>query len=127
MQRIMDEHDLNQQKLCALTGYKQSFVSLIMRGKSSVPEGFIVKLQTALGLESLDGYISYVEISKQRKVEVAPLVPEVKQEVEEPNEKTVEQDTIERLVYLLNKSELRVEKLEAEIEQLKAELASKKD
>ena len=132
-QEIRVKHKLTQQKIAEVTDYPQSFISQIERGKVSVPLAFIEKLRSEFNIEDVDDYVTYIEVNK------APVETTETPDVEQPQEEQVEsreavqetsptadQLTISRLVELLNKSERRNEKLEAEIERLKAELSTLK-
>ena len=131
LQEIRVKHKITQQKVAAVTGYPQSFISQIERGKVSVPLAFIEKLRSEFNIEDVDDYVTYIEVNKV-PVETtdAPNVEQPKEvqveirEAVQETSPTADQITISRLVELLNKSERRVEKLEAEIERLKAELDS---
>ena len=133
LQEIRVKHKLTQQKIAEVTDYPQSFISQIERGKVSVPLAFIEKLRSEFNIEDVDDYVTYIEVNK------APVETTEMPDVEQPQEEQVEsreavqetsptadQLTISRLVELLNKSERRNEKLEAEIERLKAELSTLK-
>lgn len=124
---------MTQQKIAEVTDYPQSFISQIERGKVSVPLAFIEKLRSEFNIEDVDDYVTYIEVNKT-PVETTE-TPDVEQPQEEQIESreavqetspTADQLTISRLVELLNKSERRNEKLEAEIERLKAELSTLK-
>ncbi len=133
LQEIRVKHKLTQQKIAEVTDYPQSFISQIERGKVSVPQLFIDKLRTLFNIEDVDDYVTYIEVKKVPTETAEPA------EAEQPKEEqpassgdaqeafpTADQITISRLVELLNKSERRNEKLEAEIERLKAELSTPK-
>lgn len=133
LQEIRVKHKLTQQKIAEVTDYPQSFISQIERGKVSVPLAFIEKLRSEFNIEDVDDYVTYIEVNKT-PVETTE-TPDVEQPQEEQVESreavqetspTADQLTISRLVELLNKSERRNEKLEAEIERLKAELSTLK-
>ncbi len=133
LQEIRAKHKLTQQKIAEVTDYPQSFISQIERGKVSVPLAFIEKLRSEFNIEDVDDYVTYIEVNKT-PVETTE-TPDVEQPQEEQVESresvqetspTADQLTISRLVELLNKSERRNEKLEAEIERLKAELSTLK-
>ena len=133
LQEIRVKHKLTQQKIAEVTDYPQSFISQIERGKVSVPLAFIEKLRSGFNIEDVDDYVTYIEVNKT-PVETTE-TPDVEQPQEEQVESreavqetspTADQLTISRLVELLNKSERRNEKLEAEIERLKAELSTLK-
>lgn len=133
LQEIRVKHKITQQKIAAETGYPQSFISQIERGKVSVPLAFIEKLREVFNIEDVDDYVTYIEVNKV-PVDVAEQIdsePPKAVEVEsrdavQETPPTADQLTISRLVELLDKSERRNEKLEAEIERLKAELSTLK-
>lgn len=133
LQEIRVKRKITQQKIAAETGYPQSFISQIERGKVSVPLAFIEKLREVFNIEDVDDYVTYIEVNKV-PVDVAEQIdnePPKAVEVEsrdavQETPPTADQLTISRLVELLDKSERRNEKLEAEIERLKAELSTLK-
>lgn len=133
LQEIRVKHKLTQQKIAEVTDYPQSFISQIERGKVSVPQLFIEKLRTLFNIEDVDDYVTYIEVKKVPAETAEPA------EAEQPKEEqpasggdaqealpTADQITISRLVELLNKSERRIEKLEAENERLRAKLSTPK-
>lgn len=133
LQEIRVKHKLTQQKIAEVTDYPQSFISQIERGKVSVPQLFIDKLRTLFNIEDVDDYVTYIEVKKVPTETAEPT------EAEQPKEEqpassgdaqealpTADQITISRLVELLNKSERRIEKLEAENERLRAKLSTPK-
>ena len=133
LQEIRVKHKITQQKVAAVTGYPQSFISQIERGKVSVPLAFIEKLRSEFNIEDVDDYVTYIEVNKAPTETAEPIEAEQPKEVQVESRDavqetfpTADQITISRLVELLNKSERRNEKLEAEIERLKAELSTQK-
>lgn len=135
LQRIRREQNVTQLRISEITGYPQSFISQIERGKVSVPMSLINKLSEEFHINNIDDYVTYIDITKPNKsaaaaateteqVQVEGQKPVTKVESEPTPSK--EKATIDRLVELLERSEQRNEKLEAENERLKAELDSLK-
>ncbi len=133
LQRIRQEQKVTQLQLSELTGYPQSFISQIERGKVSVPMSFIKKLGEEFHIDNMDDYVTYIDITKPNKsAGVSELVqapvqdqkPEV--EVQQEPSTSTEKATIDRLVELLERSEQRNEKLEKEVASLRAEIEALK-
>ena len=131
LQRFRAEQKITQQKLSELTGFPQSFISQIERGKVSCPMSLIETLGKLFNKDDMDSYIAYIDISKPQQPDehradrsekghttIAAQVP--------ATQPTVDQQTINRLVEMLDRSERRNEKREAEVERLTAELATLK-
>ena len=133
LQTFRAERKITQQRLAELSGYPQSFISQIERGKVSVPVSFIELLQQEYGLndEQMEAYLTYIEVGKPIDP-IKPLQPERKKSAtaEVPQQeiagKSEAQATIDRLVSLLEISERRNAKLEAKIERLENELSALK-
>lgn len=129
LQRIRSEKNISQLKVAELTGYPQSFVSVIERGKASAPEAFIEKVASVLGVENIEDYVSEVaNPNLKKKMAKRAKATEEKQPVPTDGvgmasmvspEQTIVSDFLE----LLKKKEEKIEILEAEIEELKQELA----
>ena len=132
LQRFRAEQKITQQKLSELTGFPQSFISQIERGKVSCPMSFIETLGKLFNKGDMDTYVEYIDISKPQQPDEHRANrsnknnPATVAEQTPTAQPTVEQQTINRLVELLNRSERRNEKLEAEVERLSAELATLK-
>ena len=128
LQHIRVKKNITQQHLAELTGYPQSFISQIERGKVSVPVSFIDKVSEILKIKDINKYVSYIDITKPNKSADASeqaQAPEEKEPAVEANiepEKPAEKETIDRLVELLERSEKRIERQEKKIEDLEAEI-----
>ena len=128
LQHIRVKKNITQQRLAELTGYPQSFISQIERGKVSVPVSFIDKVSEILKIKDINKYVSYIDITKPNKSADASeqaQAPEEKEPAAEVNiepEKPAEKETIDRLVELLERSEKRIERQEKKIEDLEAEI-----
>ena len=128
LQQIRVRNNITQQRLSELTGYPQSFISQIERGKVSVPMSFIDKVSDILNIKDINKYVSYIYITKPNTsadVSEQAQAPEEKEPtVEADNEpdKPAEKETVDRLVELLEKSERRIERQEKKIEFLEAEI-----
>lgn len=133
MQRIRQEQKVTQLQLSELTGYPQSFISQIERGKVSVPVSFIDKLSEEFHINNIDDYVTYIDITKPNKSADVPEITQVQSQEQKPENEaqpepspSTEKATIDRLVELLERSEQRNEKLEKEVASLRAEIEALK-
>ncbi|MDO4512287.1 MAG: helix-turn-helix transcriptional regulator [Bacteroidales bacterium] len=106
---IRKKHGLTQAKLCELVGYNQGFVSLMERGKVSVPEVFIQKLVKALKIEDIEEFIEEIHEEVKDTPEPVPY-PEIKKA-----------SMGERILDIIERYEQKIENLEARIRELENE------
>ena len=130
LQRIRAEKKLSQVKVAELTGYPQSFISVIERGKASAPQEFIDRVAEVLGVANIEDYISEAANPNLKKKIAKRANGGEKQQVSMPDDidptsaASLEQAIVSNFLELLKKKEEKIEKLEAEIEELKQELAA---
>ena len=134
LQRIRIEKNLTQKKVAELTGFPQSFISVIERGKASAPEGFINKVAELFDIDNIEDYtkeVANIVVREQKKRAQAnkggndvsgmssfvdPVVAPVQVGA------SIEQTNVAKLIDLLEKKERKIEKLERENERLREQL-----
>ena len=128
LQLIRAEKNLSQLKVAEMTGYPQSFISVIERGKASAPQEFIDKVASVFGIENIDAYVKEVANPNLKKKIAKRAQAEKKLEAAAGSEASVatDQAIVANFLELLKKKEEKIEKLEAENEQLRQELAALK-
>ena len=119
IQRIRAEKKITQKELSSMTGYPQSFISKMERGRVSTPEPFIEKVRDVLQIADIENYIAYIKPSTSD-------IPEDLPEERQPRNSDIgmsDKQMIQRLFDLLEKRDARIDKLERENDQLRRELA----
>ena len=105
LQRIRRDHNVTQQRLAELMKYPQSFISQIENARVPVPEAFISKLQTILGIADIEPYFIPTEAEKVVKNANNALEERIKEQ----------QSTINRLLDIIERRDERIKELETEV------------
>lgn len=123
LQRIRLEKNISQVKLAELTGYPQSFISVIERGKASAPQELIDKVVAIFNIPTIEDYISEVANPNLKKKVAKRTKRDGNSTVPADDAVSPEQAIVSNFLELLKKKEEKIEKLEAENEALKEEIA----
>lgn len=99
LQRIRREHKITQQRLALLTKYPQSYISQIENGRVDANERFLSKLSEVLGIKDFEPYFS-------------PSHEE--QSMRQASNQVDLQNTISRLLDMLDRRDERIRELETE-------------
>lgn len=103
LQRLRRDHKITQQRLALLTKYPQSYISQIENGRVDANDRFLTTLAEVLGIKDLEPYFSPS--------------PEEKS-MQQANNPSDLQGTINRLLDMLDRRDERIRELETENKRL---------
>ena len=103
LQRLRRDHKITQQRLALLTKYPQSYISQIENGRVDANDRFLTTLAEVLGIKDLEPYFSQS--------------PEEKS-MQQANNPSDLQGTINRLLDMLDRRDERIRELETENKRL---------
>lgn len=107
LRRIRKDFGLTQRGLSQLTGYPQSYLSYVERGRADASKTFRERLTAALKIKDLDKYIIKEE-PPQQTVQQPPQQPEADLSIV----------TINKLLNMIEDRDRRIKELEDEIKAL---------